>query len=255
MATIVSYNINGIRSVLRKDFGKWLARCNPDIICLQEIKANEEQFNKEIFENLGYTCYVNSAQKAGYSGVAILSKIKPKKVEYGCGNYQIDIEGRLVRVDFKNYSVLSVYFPSGSSGEIRQEFKFMFLDFFQNYINELKQSIPNLIICGDFNICHKEIDIHNPKRNKNTSGFLIEERNWVTNFLNSGFIDSFRFFHEDGDKYTWWSYRARARQKNLGWRIDYNMVSQSLEKYILDARILTDVVHSDHCPISLKIKS
>lgn len=255
MATIVSYNINGIRSVLRKDFDKWLARYNPDIICLQEIKANEEQFNKEIFENLGYTCYVNSAQKAGYSGVAILSKIKPKKFEYGCGNYQIDIEGRLVRVDFKNYSVLSVYFPSGSSGEKRQEFKFMFLDFFQNYINELKQSIPNLIICGDFNICHKEIDIHNPKRNKNTSGFLIEERNWVTNFLNSGFIDSFRFFHEDGDKYTWWSYRARARQKNLGWRIDYNMVSQSLEKYILDARILTDVVHSDHCPISLKIKS
>ena len=255
MATIVSYNINGIRSVLRKDFDKWLARCNPDIICLQEIKANEEQFNKEIFENLGYTCYVNSAQKAGYSGVAILSKIKPKKVEYGCGNYQIDIEGRLVRVDFKNYSVLSVYFPSGSSGEKRQEFKFMFLDFFQNYINELKQSIPNLIICGDFNICHKEIDIHNPKRNKNTSGFLIEERNWVTNFLNSGFIDSYRFFNSDGDKYTWWSYRARARQKNLGWRIDYNMVSQSLEKYILDARILTDVVHSDHCPISLKIKS
>ena len=255
MATIVSYNINGIRSVLRKDFDKWLARCNPDIICLQEIKANEEQFNKEIFENLGYTCYVNSAQKAGYSGVAILSKIKPKKVEYGCGNYQIDIEGRLVRLDFKNYSVLSVYFPSGSSGEKRQEFKFMFLDFFQNYINELKQSIPNLIICGDFNICHKEIDIHNPKRNKNTSGFLIEERNWVTNFLNSGFIDSFRFFNSDGNKYTWWSYRARARQKNLGWRIDYNMVSQSLEKYILDARILTDVVHSDHCPISLKIKS
>jgi len=255
MTTIVSYNINGIRSVLRKDFDKWLAIYNPDIICLQEIKANEEQFSKEIFENIGYTCYVNSAQKAGYSGVAILSKIKPKKVEYGCGNYQIDLEGRLVRVDFKNYSVLSVYFPSGSSGEKRQEFKFMFLDFFQNYINELKQSIPNLIICGDFNICHKEIDIHNPKRNKNTSGFLIEERNWVTNFLNSGFIDSFRFFHEDGDKYTWWSYRARARQKNLGWRIDYNMVSQSLEKYILDARILTDVVHSDHCPISLKIKS
>lgn len=255
MATIVSYNINGIRSVLRKDFDKWLAMYNPDIICLQEIKANKEQFNKEIFENLGYTCYVNSAQKAGYSGVAILSKIKPKKVEYGCGNYQIDIEGRLVRLDFKNYSVLSVYFPSGSSGEKRQEFKFMFLDFFQNYINELKQSIPNLIICGDFNICHKEIDIHNPKRNKNTSGFLIEERNWVTNFLNSGFIDSFRFFNSDGNKYTWWSYRARARQKNLGWRIDYNMVSQSLEKYILDARILTDVVHSDHCPISLKIKS
>ena len=255
MTTIVSYNINGIRSVLRKDFDKWLAIYNPDIICLQEIKANEEQFSKEIFENIGYTCYVNSAQKAGYSGVAILSKIKPKKVEYGCGNYQIDLEGRLVRVDFKNYSVLSVYFPSGSSGEKRQEFKFMFLDFFQNYINELKQSIPNLIICGDFNICHKEIDIHNPKRNKNTSGFLIEERNWVTNFLNSGFIDSFRFFNSDGNKYTWWSYRARARQKNLGWRIDYNMVSQSLEKYILDARILSDVVHSDHCPISLKIKS
>ena len=255
MTTIVSYNINGIRSVLRKDFDKWLAKYNPDIICLQEIKANEEQFNKEIFENLGYTCYVNAAQKAGYSGVAILSKVKPKKVEYGCGNYQIDMEGRLVRLDFKNYSVLSVYFPSGSSGEKRQEFKFMFLDFFQNYINKLKQSIPNLIICGDFNICHKEIDIHNPKRNKNTSGFLIEERNWVTNFLNSGFIDSFRLFHSDGDKYTWWSYRARARQKNLGWRIDYNMVSKSLEKYILDAQILSDVVHSDHCPISLKIKS
>ena len=255
MDTIVSYNINGIRSVLRKDFDKWLAMYSPDIICLQEIKANEVQFNKEIFENLGYTCYVNSAKKAGYSGVAILSKIKPKKVEYGCGNYHIDMEGRLIRADFNNYSVLSVYFPSGSSGEKRQDFKFMFLDFFQNYINKLKQSIPNLIICGDFNICHKEIDIHNPKRNKNTSGFLIEERNWVTNFLNSGFIDSFRFFHSDGDKYTWWSYRARARQKNLGWRIDYNMVSKSLEKHILDSRILSDVVHSDHCPISLKIKS
>ena len=254
MATIVSYNINGIRSVLRKDFDKWLKICNPDVLCLQEIKANEEQFNKEIFENLGYTCYINSADKAGYSGVAILSKIKPKKVEYGCGNFQIDIEGRLIRADFNNYSVLSVYFPSGSSGEKRQEFKFMFLDYFQNYISKLKKSIPNLIICGDFNICHKEIDIHNPKRNKNTSGFLIEERNWVTNFLNSGFIDSFRFFHLDSDKYTWWSYRARARQKNLGWRIDYNMVSKSLENCIFSARILSDVIHSDHCPISLEIK-
>ena len=255
MVTIVSYNINGIRSVLRKNFDKWLSIYNPDILCLQEIKANEEHFNKKIFENLGYNCFINSAEKAGYSGVAILSKIKPNKVEYGCGNYQIDMEGRLIRLDFSNYSVLCVYFPSGSSGEKRQEFKFMFLDFFQNYINKLKQIIPNLIICGDFNICHQEIDIHNPKRNKNTSGFLIEERNWVTNFLNNGFIDSFRFFHSDGDKYTWWSYRARARQKNLGWRIDYNMVSKSLENDILDARILSDVVHSDHCPISLKIKS
>ena len=254
MKTIISYNVNGIRAASRKGLIEWFSKINPDIICLQEIKAKPDQFSQKEFNNIGYYCYINSAQKPGYSGVAILTKKTPKKIHYGCGVEEIDLEGRIIRLDFDTFSVMSVYFPSGSSGEKRQEFKFMFLDYFQNYISKLKKSIPNLIICGDFNICHKEIDIHNPKRNKNTSGFLIEERNWVTNFLNSGFIDSFRFFHLDSDNYTWWSYRARARQKNLGWRIDYNMVSKSLENYIFSARILSDVIHSDHCPISLEIK-
>lgn len=250
---IITYNVNGIRSVLKKDFASWLKATNTDVICLQEIKANTNQFDESIFTELGYHCYWNSAEKKGYSGVAIFSKTKPKHVEYGCGTEEIDFEGRILRVDFDEVSLMSAYFPSGSSGDIRQAFKMKFLGQFQNYINELKKSFPKLIISGDYNICHQAIDIHNPQRNKNTSGFLPEEREWMSQFLASGFIDSFRHLNPEPHNYSWWSYRANARAKNLGWRIDYNMISENLLSNLKRSTILNQVVHSDHCPVLVEV--
>ena len=253
MKKIVSYNINGIRASLRKGIDKWMLGYNPDIVCLQEIKANEQQFNVPLFNEIGYNCYLNPATKPGYSGVAILSKEKPLHVEYGCGIHEIDQEGRLIRLDFSNFSIMSVYFPSGSSGEIRQNFKIRFLDFFLQYIISLSKTVKKLIISGDFNICHKSIDIHNPTRNKNTSGFLPEERDWIDSLIELGFIDTFRYFNIEPHNYSWWSYRANSRANNKGWRIDYNMVSKSIEESIVNASILSDVHHSDHCPIKLEL--
>ena len=254
MSVILTYNVNGIRAALRKDFDKWLKSVNADVICLQEIKANIEQFEPSVFTDLGYHCFWNSAEKKGYSGVAILTKTKPKHVEYGCGIEKIDFEGRILRADFDEFSVMSTYFPSGSSGEIRQAFKMKFLTQFQNYINVLKKDFPNLIISGDYNICHKAIDIHNPQRNKNTSGFLPEEREWMSEFMASGFTDSFRHLNPEPHNYSWWSYRANARPKNLGWRIDYNMISENLLSNLNRSAILSQAHHSDHCPVLVELK-
>lgn len=253
MAIIISYNVNGIRAALRKGLDQWLKSANPDIVCLQEIKAQNEQFDADTFQSLGYQSFIHSAEKKGYSGVAILSKIKPNHIVYGCGIEQIDCEGRIIRADYDNFSVMSVYFPSGSSGELRQAFKVEFLALFQDYIDELKKTIPNLIISGDYNICHQAIDIHNPVRNKNTSGFLPEEREWMTQFITSGFVDSFREYNNDPHHYSWWSYRANARNKNLGWRIDYNMVSSTLASRLKRATILPAAKHSDHCPVLVEV--
>ena len=252
MAVILTYNINGIRAALKKDLDSWIDSSKADIVCLQEIKAKPEQFNEAVFNKLGFECFINSAEKPGYSGVAILSKIKPKNVEYGCGIEKIDFEGRVIRADYDNYSVMSVYFPSGSN-PLRQAFKMEFLDLFYDYIQELKKKIPNLIISGDYNICHTAIDIHNPQRNKNTSGFLPEERDWVTKFIASGFVDSFRYLNTEPHNYSWWSYRANSRVKNLGWRIDYNMISESLLPNLNRSVILSQAVHSDHCPVLVEI--
>lgn len=253
MPIIITYNINGIRAALKKDLNGWLSVINPDIVCLQEIKAKPEQFDQQVFNNIGYKCYINSAERPGYSGVAILSKIKPKHIEYGCGIEKIDYEGRVIRADYDNYSVMSVYFPSGSSGDLRQAFKMEFLCQFLSYVNTIKKKIPNLIISGDYNICHTAIDIHNPIRNKNTSGFLPEEREWISKFIDSGFIDSFRYLNKDPHHYSWWSYRANARAKNLGWRIDYNMISTSLLSKLERGLILPQAKHSDHCPVLVKL--
>ena len=227
----------------------WLDSVKADVVCLQEIKAMPEQFDQTLFNEIGYDCYIHSAHKKGYSGVAILSKLKPQNVEYGCGINEIDFEGRVIRADYKDFSVMSVYFPSGSSGDIRQEFKFKFLDLFEKYIHDLRNKIPNLIICGDFNICHKPIDIHNPVRNKNTSGFLPEERAWVSLFIKIGFVDSFRYLNKNPHHYSWLSYRAAARERNKGWRIDYHMISDTLLPRLKRVAILSDAKHSDHCPI------
>lgn len=250
---IITYNVNGIRAALTKDFAGWLKVTNPDILCLQEIKALEEQIPVSVFADLGYHCYWYPAQKKGYSGVAILSKEKPSNIHFGCGIEEYDFEGRVLRVDFNNYSVVSAYFPSGSSGDERQDFKMKFLTDLEIYFTELLKKIPNLIISGDYNICHKAIDIHNPIANANTSGFLPEERAWMENFINSGFTDSFRHFNSEPHNYSWWSYRAGSRGKNLGWRIDYNLVSEALKSNLKRSVILKEALHSDHCPVLVEI--
>lgn len=250
---IISYNVNGIRAALKKDLTTWLQAANPDVLCLQETKATPDQVDLTEIESLGYQHYWESAEKKGYSGVAIFTKTTPDHIEYGCGLPVYDREGRVIRADYGDLSVLSVYMPSGSRSDERQAFKMQWLDDFQRYINELKITRPNLVISGDYNICHKPIDIHNPIRNANTSGFKPDERAWVGEFIESGFIDSFRHFDESADRYTWWTYRAGARARNLGWRIDYHMVSEPLRDRLVDARILSKAMHSDHCPIVVEL--
>ena len=250
---IVSYNVNGIRAALKKGFLEWLVATSPDVICLQEIKAQENQLDLSVFESAGYPYnYWFSAQKKGYSGVAILSKTKPKNIVFGTGIESMDFEGRNIRADFFNVSVMSLYLPSGTNIK-RLEHKFEYMDLFKSYIDELKKEIPNLIICGDYNICHEAIDIHDPIRNKNVSGFLPEERAWMSNFLKSGFVDAFRHLNKAPHQYSWWSYRANARANNKGWRLDYTLVSTPLKENIKRAVILSEAVHSDHCPVLLEL--
>lgn len=253
MTKIISYNVNGIRAAVKKDWFEWIRVTDPDIICLQETKAQPDQIPLFEMQELGYQSYVYSAQKKGYSGVAIFTKEEPLHVEYGMGIEKYDFEGRVIRADYRDFSVMSVYHPSGSSGDERQAFKMKWLKDFQDYIDDLKKTKPNLIISGDYNICHKPIDIHDPIRNATSSGFLPEEREWLSGFINSGFVDSFRYFNDQPHNYSWWSYRAGARSKNLGWRIDYHMVSDSLKGDITRAYILPEAKHSDHCPIVLEI--
>ncbi len=252
---IISYNVNGIRAAINKGFLDWLKSANPDVICLQEIKALQEQLDLDLFVEAGYKYnYWFSAQKKGYSGVAILSKIKPNHVEYGTGIASMDHEGRNLRADFDEFSVISLYLPSGTNDD-RLDHKLEYMDMFQDYINKLKKDIPNLIICGDYNICHEEIDIHNPKGLSNVSGFLPVERKWIGSFIDSGFIDSFRHLNKEPHNYTWWSYRANSRANNKGWRLDYAMVSKPLQEKIKRAVILSNAVHSDHCPILVEIEN
>ena len=250
---IVSYNVNGIRAALNKGFIDWLRAVDPDVLCLQEIKAMEEQLDLSVFENAGYKySYWYSAQKKGYSGVAILSKTKPDHVEYGTGIEHMDFEGRNLRADFNGVSVMSMYLPSGTNMD-RLDFKLQYMADFQEYINDLKLKYPNLIILGDYNICHEAIDIHNPVGLKNVSGFLPVEREWIGNFMKSGFIDSFRYFNDEPNNYTWWSYRANARNNNKGWRLDYGLVSEPLENRLKRSVILSEAKHSDHCPILVEL--
>ena len=231
----------------------WMKSTDPDILCVQEIKASPEQVGVFEFEEMGYHHFWYPAQKKGYSGVAIFSKQKPDNVVYGCGIKEYDDEGRFIRADYGDISVISVYHPSGSSGDERQAFKMKWLADFADYIEKLRKERPKLIISGDYNICHKAIDIHNPKSNANTSGFLPEEREWFDKFVDLGYIDTFRFFNQEPHQYSWWSYRAGSRGKNLGWRIDYNMVTQNLEKNLKRSVILNQAMHSDHCPVMLEV--
>lgn len=250
---IISYNVNGIRAALKKDFIQWLTHAKPDVLCLQEIKATADQIPLHEFEAAGYPYhYWYPAQKKGYSGVAILCKTPPEQVVFGTGIEHMDFEGRNIRVDFKDVSVMSLYLPSGTN-IARLEHKFKYMDDFQQYIHDLRKHLPNLVVCGDYNICHQAIDIHDPIRNANVSGFLPQERNWIDAFLNAGFIDSFRHFNKDPHHYSWWSYRAGARGNNKGWRIDYILVTHNMKNRLKRALILPEAKHSDHCPVMVEI--
>lgn len=250
---IISYNVNGIRAAIKKGFIEWLKNSNTDVICIQEIKANADQLDLSLFSEIGYKYnYWFSAQKKGYSGVAILSKHKPKHIEYGTGIDHMDFEGRNLRIDFEKISVMSLYLPSGTN-IARLEYKFQYMKEFKDYVQKLKENIPNLVICGDYNICHEAIDIHDPIRNSKVSGFLPWEREWLTDFMNLGFIDSYRKLNKDPHRYSWWSYRANSRANNKGWRIDYNLVSNTLNSNIKSSSILDQIFHSDHCPIVVEL--
>jgi exodeoxyribonuclease-3 len=250
---IISYNVNGIRAAIKKGMLDWLQSANPDVICIQETKAQQDQVDPAVIELAGYPYqYWFSAQKKGYSGVAIFCKKEPNHIEYGTGIETMDFEGRNIRVDFDEASVMSMYLPSGTN-DARLDFKFNYMAEIQAYVNNLKKEIPNLVICGDYNICHEAIDIHNPKM-KGVSGFLPVERAWIDTFIKNGFIDSFRHLNKEPDQYSWWSYRANSRTNNKGWRIDYNMVSEPLKENISRAFILPQAKHSDHCPIGVELQ-
>ncbi len=251
---IISYNLNGIRSAISKGLLTWLEQESPDVFCVQETKAQADQIDTLAFAELGYHTFAHSAEKKGYSGVAIFSKREPDRVVAGMGVPVFDAEGRVLRADFADLTVVCVYVPSGTTGDIRQAFKMQFLDAFLNYLNTLRQTRENIIVCGDYNICHKPIDINHPERQVGVSGFLPEEREWLDQLEASGMIDSFRLFDTSPERYSWWSYRFRARERNAGWRIDYHWVSQPLRSRIMGADILTDAQHSDHCPVMVEIK-
>ena len=252
---IISYNVNGIRAALKKGFIDWLKTDPADVICLQETKATQGDVDVTLFEALGFHHYWFSANKKGYSGVAILSKIKPTNVVYGNGNADSDFEGRIIQADFGNIRLINAYFPSGTSGDERQAFKYVWLQQFETFVEGLKKDIPKLIVVGDYNIAHEAIDIHDPKGNKNSSGFLPEERQWLTNFLSKGWVDTFREFNTAPHCYSWWSQRfPSVRLNNKGWRIDYITVTTALQKQLKAAAIYPDVKHSDHCPIYVELE-
>jgi len=250
----ITYNVNGIRAAGQKGLLDWIRSMDADVVALQEIKADETQFDWGEFERMGYRVYLYPAQKKGYSGVAILTRVEPRAVVYGCGTNWIDEEGRMIRADFDTCSFVSVYIPSGSSSVERQEKKMEFLDFFSGYTRALLGQQSRMIISGDYNICREAIDIHDPVRNATVSGFLPEERTWFAQWMaNGGWCDSFRSVQPEGGHYSWWSYRAGARQRNLGWRIDYHMISAPLSGHITAAGLHPGARHSDHCPVELQL--
>ncbi len=252
---IISYNLNGIRAAIKKGFIDWLATNPADVVCIQETKAAFTDIDVKALEDLGFHHYWFSAQKKGYSSVAVFTKTKPDNVITGTGHEMSDFEGRVIQLQFGDVRLINAYFPSGTSGDERQAYKYVWLAEMQQYVEELKKTNPKIILCGDYNIAHNEIDIHDPKGNKKSSGFLPEERDWMTKFLESGWIDTFRVFNKEPHHYSWWSQRfPSVRLNNKGWRIDYICTTNALEKQLKAAHILPDVKHSDHCPVFLEIK-
>jgi len=251
---LVSYNVNGIRAALKKDLIKWVKKENPEIICFQETKSQPDQIPAELFEDLGYNAYWHSAEKKGYSGVLTLSKQKADKVKEGMKMEKYDIEGRVLRTDFGDWTLINMYLPSSTSGEERHKFKMDFIEDFGKWAKKLLKTRKKLIIVGDYNIVRLDIDIHNPQRKDKPPGFRPEERAWLQKFFEKDFHDAFREVHpEVEDNYSWWSYRSGARKNNKGWRIDYVAVSSPLKSGIKKARHAHEVVHSDHAAVVVEL--
>lgn len=251
---IITWNVNGIRAAQKKGFINWVNKEKPDILCLQETKANVEQLDREIINIEGYSSYWSSANRKGYSGVATYVKNEPVMVDYGIGIEKFDTEGRILITAFEEFILLNIYFPNGQMGEDRLKYKLEFYEEIIKYCNIIKDSGKKVVICGDFNTAHHEIDLKNPKANEKTSGFLPIERELLDKFLSFGYIDVFRQFYPEEVKYSWWSYRTRARERDAGWRIDYFYVSDNFIKDVKDCQIMNEVQGSDHCPIRLELK-
>jgi exodeoxyribonuclease III len=251
---IISYNVNGIRAAIKKGFIDWLQTHPADVICIQEAKAQQTDVDVQLFNDLGYHDHWFCAQKKGYSGVTVFTKVKPDQVKCGTGHQVSDDEGRVIQLDFGDLRLINAYFPSGTTGDERQSYKYTWLEEFFEYVQDLRKTHPKLVLCGDYNIAHKEINTHNPAGNKNTSGFLPEERAWMDKLYSNGWVDSFRQVHPEPHRYSWWSQRfPSVRAANKGWRIDYISVTEPLSPYIKDAEIYPDVKHSDHCPVYLEL--
>jgi len=252
---ILSWNVNGIRAIQKKGFVDWLLTEDPDILCVQETKAEPEQLTDELLNIDGYKSYFSSsAVKKGYSGVAIYTKQEPVKVENGFGIPKFDDEGRIIIADYKDFTLLNIYYPNGKMNQERLQYKMDFYDAFLNYANKLIAKRKKLVICGDVNTAHKEIDLARPKENSKVSGFLPIERECLDKFISNGYHDTFRMFNNEPDNYTWWDQLTRARDRNVGWRIDYFFVSDNFQKNVKDAFIMPDVMGSDHCPVGIDIK-
>jgi exodeoxyribonuclease-3 len=250
---ILSWNVNGIRAIYKKGFLDWFKEEKPDILCIQETKAQQEQLPDDLINVEGYHSYFSSAVKKGYSGVAIYSKTEPESIKKGFGIEKFDNEGRILIAVYPEFTLLNIYYPNGKARQERLQYKMEFYDAFLKYVDKLKKKGINIIICGDVNTAHKEIDIARPKENEKVSGFLPEEREWIDKFISHGYLDTFRMFNQEPDNYTWWDQLTRARDRNVGWRIDYFYISENLKKKIKNAFIMPDVMGSDHCPIGIEI--
>jgi exodeoxyribonuclease-3 len=250
---ILSWNVNGIRAAQKKGFLNWLQRMSPDILCLQETRTQPGEVSQELQQPCGYYAYWNSAEKKGYSGVATLTKTRPAEVQNGFGTEQFDAEGRVIIAQYGEFTLFNVYFPNGKMSEERLDYKMDFYDAFLDFVDPIRTRGERLIICGDFNTAHKEIDLARPKENEKVSGFLPMERAWMDTFVAHGFIDIFRYFNKEPGHYTWWSLITRARDRNIGWRLDYFFVTENLLDSISQASILSDVTGSDHCPVEIRL--
>ena len=251
---ILSWNVNGIRAADRKGLFEWLKKEKPDILCLQEIKAMADQIPPHLKNTPGYHIFFNPAKRKGYSGVATYSSQKPLSVKTGFGIEKFDKEGRILITEFATFTLFNIYFPNGKKDDERLEYKLDFYDTFLAYADNLKTEGKNIVVCGDFNTAHKEIDLAHPKENEKISGFLPVERAWIDTFIDHGYVDIFREFNKEPNQYSWWSMRTRARERNIGWRIDYFFTNKEFMKQIKNAYILQDVMGSDHCPIGIEIE-
>ncbi len=251
---LISWNVNGIRAIAKKGFHDWIKKENPDILCLQETKAWKEQLDDSLINIDGYTSYFSEASRKGYSGTAIYTKEKPREIKYGIGIEEFDSEGRFLIAEYPEFILFNIYFPNGKARVERLKYKMDFYEAFQKYAVNLTENGKNVIVCGDVNTAHKEIDLARPKPNSKVSGFLPIEREWIDRFLSAGFIDSLRMFNTKPGIYTWWDMISRARDRNVGWRIDYFFISESLKKNIKNAYTLPDVMGSDHCPIGIELE-